>query len=387
MSTMRVLFNCVCLFASAFKTSVALRPGQQPDAYSMTPDALLWEEASAYGFFRDPDKRQRRANGNPKAYVMPKLPLATKRERYCMTSDRDRHTNFFSAQPNLHNQHMVFIGDSTMRQQYFNLASWLMLGKESDEEPANIPTKKRANYTAFWKIIFEHQTAQLTGDGGAHEICHCGRKGLTEELANNENASFVEDRFTTLPTIGTNLSYFGWFGAWDFHGYFNVSEEHPTEASCPVGDCQAPFEWTIKNDRFTDAEGVVELIERVVMKMTPTPTHVTINTGHWGSLTREGLESLFSLGQQIRKRTGTIFIWKTETRAALAFRNPKPEQYDLELKLASQYGWLVFDALNFTKHWDVTFYRNSLHALECKISLLNEDFVGNVLAVPGTGTR
>jgi len=384
---MRVLFNCACLFVSAIKTSVALRPGQNPDADSMTPDVLLWEEASAYGFSRDPDKRSSLINGNPKSYVMPKLPLPLKRARYCLSSDKGRHTNFFSAQPNLHNQHMVFIGDSTMRQQYFNLASWLMLGKESDEEPANIATKERANYTQVWKRIFEHQTAQLTGDGGAHEICHCGRKGLTEELANNGNASFVEDRFAMLPNIGTNLSYFGWFGAMDFHGYFNTSNEHPTEASCPVGECQAPFEWTIKNDRFTNAEGVLELIERVVMKMSPAPTHVTINTGHWGSLTREGLESLFSLGQTIRRRTGTIFIWKTETKAALSFRNPKPEQYDLELKLASQYGWVVFDALNFTKHWDVTFYRNSLHALECKISLLNEGFVGDVLAVPGTNAQ
>jgi hypothetical protein len=273
---------------------------------------------------------------------------------------------------------MVFIGDSTMRQQYFNLASWLMLGKESDEEPAFIPDKKRSNYTAFWKWVFEYQNAQLTGESGAHEICHCGRY---------ENESFVEDRFATLPSIGTNLSYIGWFGSWDFHGYFSAPNEYPTEASCPVGDCKAPFEWTIKNDRFTNAEGVMALIEQKVMHLSPAPTHVTINTGHWGSLTQEGLESLFSLGRQIRKRTGTIFIWKTETKAALASRNPKPEQYDLEVKLASQYGWLVFDALNFTKHWAAGHYRNELHALECRISLLNEYFVGNVLAVPDTYTQ
>jgi len=384
---MRLLFECACLFIYAIKTSVALNLGQSPDAESMTPDVLISEEASAYGFSRDSGKRLSRTSGNPKAYIMPKMPIAKQRAKYCLTSDTNRYTNFFSAQPKLHNQHMVFIGDSTMRQQYYNLASWLMLGKESDEEPANIAAKKRSNYTSFWKAIFEHQNAQLTGDGGAHEICNCGRHGLTDELANNENASFVEDRFAMLPNIGTNLSYFGWFGSWDFHGYFNASNGHPTEASCPVGDCEAPYEWTIKNDGFTNAEGVLELLERVVMKMSPAPTHVTINTGHWGSLTREGLENLFSYGQQIRRRTGTVFVWKTETRAALAFRNPKPEQYDLELKLASQYGWPVFDALNLTKHWDVSYYRNSLHALECKISLQNEDFVGNVLAAPGTYTH
>jgi len=369
---MSTFSKCACMCVFFTKTSVALRLAQESGAESMTPDLLTSEtEANMYGVARGQEE-------------LPPIDVSRMDDWFeesagaCPFLDDDRNTDFFiSEKPKLHNHHVAFVGDSTMRQQYYNLASWLMLGKQSTDFPATL-TPKSLIYAKHWKEVFEHQNAQLTGEGGAHEICHCGRETFNK-------TETVEDRFTMLPSIGTNLSFFGWFGDWDFHGYFDASQGRPTEDSCPVGSCRAPFKWTIENNEWKEARGTVELLERVVMKLSPTPTHVIINTGLWGSLTEAGLKRLFSCGQDIRRRTGTIFIWKTTTKkryAKYGHNKAAIEQADLELKLASQYGWLVFDAYNLTRTWDQPFYRDDFHARECKVSLLNRDFVGNLLVAP-----
>lgn len=272
--------------------------------------------------------------------------------------------------------HVVFIGDSMMRQHYFNLASWMIHGEARPEEPEALPTKD-CNYQDFWRAVYVHQNAQLRGDG-VSEICHCGR----EDQKGKKDAVFVEDRFVTLPGNGSSLSYFGWFGDWSFHGYFNPSNERPTQASCKIGKCTSPFRWTVKQPGWQDATGVVNLLSKVVMKMQPKPTHVVVNSGKWGHLTRLGLRKLFAAGAEIQKRDGIKFMWKTVSHSRSDTDNEHDRFVETEVTLARQYGWEVFDAYKMTSSYPLRgqYYRDELHFSERVVTRLNRMYLEKFLA-------
>ena len=113
-----------------------------------------------------------------------------------------------------HQPHLVFIGDSLMRQQYFNLASWLIHGEARPSEPNHFIVAD--TYQKLWRAIFRHQNRELQGES-VSEICHCGRDN--RDSNKHDFGDFVEDRFITLPESGSSITYINWSGEHAFHGY------------------------------------------------------------------------------------------------------------------------------------------------------------------------
>jgi hypothetical protein len=276
---------------------------------------------------------------------------------------------------NPHQPHFVFIGDSVMRQQYFNLASWVIHGKARPELPEKLPSIEY-QYNDFWKAVYRHQNTQLQGDG-VSEICHCGRK----DQQAHEPVVFVEDRFITLPGNGSSMSFYGWFGDASFHGYFTPPDERPTQASCKVGTCTSKFRWSIKQPSWQDARGVVQLLNSVVMKSQPKPTHVVVNSGKWGHLNTRGLRTLFAAGAEIQKRDGIRFTWKTVTHGRSDTRDEHQAFVDQEVKLAREFGWEVFDAYRMTRTYPSRgqYYRDPTHLSERATTHLNRVYLDKLL--------
>jgi hypothetical protein len=266
-----------------------------------------------------------------------------------------------------HQPHLVFIGDSMMRQQYDNLASWLIHDEARPEEPETAPDKE-SNYTGFWSEKYAYQKAQLEGDG-VSEVCHCGRQG-------EDNS--VEDRFITLPGNGSSLSYFGWFGNASFNGYFTASDARPTQASCPVGKCTSPFHWTIKQPDWRHAAGIVELLDSVIVHLQPKPTHVVVNSGKWGHLNGKGLHNLFSAGAKIQKRDGIKFMWKTVSHSKEDTQRCHQRSVKMEKALAYVYGWEVFDTYMPTHRYVLRnqYYLDLHHFAESVVTYLNRIYLG-----------
>jgi len=270
-----------------------------------------------------------------------------------------------------HQPHIVLIGDSMMRQQYFNLASWLIHGESRSPEP---PPMTEAGYQAFWKQIFRHQNEQLRSDN-VSEICHCGRH---PSLPLDSKDAFVEDRFITLPDNGPSISYFGWFGDFTFHGYFDPAGERPTQATCPVGECTTPFRWMVKQQDWRDGRGVVRLLKTVIKKLQPKPTHVVLNCGFWGHLTEHGLHNLFAAGAEIQKNDGIRVMWKTMTHLSpkQAVKFPKvPGITDMQIKLARQYGLDVFDAYSISHDYPESWFLDGTHMAEKGTTRINSRFL------------
>jgi len=289
--------------------------------------------------------------------------------------------------------HLVFIGDSMMRQQYFNLASWMIHGKTHPSRPSQpkpVPPprstgQQRVGDTpggikdvihdyALWKHMFSVQNQDLQGDG-VSEICHCGYDSEA-----NEKTRFVEDRFITLPENGSSISFFAWLGYWSFHGYFDPSKERPNQASCPLGDCKAPFLWTIDQARgdiaeWQNARGVVRFLRSIVMKLQPKPTHVVMNCGFWGHLTSVGLRNLFAAGAEIRERDGTRFVWKTVTHPKSDTTYNLQARVNMQKELARKYGWDVFDAYNVTRDFPAKWYQDDIHLQDPATTHLNRIYL------------
>mmetsp|Transcript_49268 Transcript_49268/g.140695 ORF Transcript_49268/g.140695 Transcript_49268/m.140695 type:complete len:391 (-) Transcript_49268:12-1184(-) len=266
--------------------------------------------------------------------------------------------------------HIAFIGDSLMRQQYFNLASWLIHGEARPEMPEKLPSIE-THYHDFWTAVYRHQNSELQADG-VSEICHCGRK---------DEALYVEDRFVALPANGSSMSFFGWFGDAPFHGYFTPPDERPTQISCKAGTCTSPFRWTIKQPAWQTARGVVQLLNSVVMKLQPKPTHVVVNSGKWGHLNTVGLRNLFAAGAEIQKRDGIRFMWKTVTHGRSDTKDEHQPFVDQEKKLAREYGWEVFDAYRMTSAYPMRgqYYRDPTHLSERATTHLNRMYLDKLL--------
>jgi len=263
-----------------------------------------------------------------------------------------------------------------MRQQYFNLASWLMHGESVPSEPAH-PLETRS-YQDRWRLYFLFQNRKLQGDN-VSEISHCGR-----DVRKKGAAPWVEDRFISLPGNGSSISYFGWFGEYSFNGYFKPPDERPAQSSCRlVGKCLPPFRWEIKQPEWKNAQGVVNLLSRVVMKLQPKPTHVVLNSGKWGHLNSHGLRNLFQAGAKIQKSEGTRFMWKTVTHSQPDTKSDYQSVVNAEKKLAQEYGWDVFDAYSETKdypgqkHGHV--YKDPLHLEDTATTHLNRIYMEALL--------
>jgi len=257
-----------------------------------------------------------------------------------------------------HPPHLVLIGDSLMRQQYFNLASWLIHGEARRSEPNHFIVAD--TYQKLWRAIFRHQNRELQGEN-VSEICHCGRDN--RDANKHDFGDFVEDRFITLPGAGPSITYINWSGEHAFHGYFNPSDEHPTQASCKIGTCTSPFRWTIKQPEWQNAQGLVQFLSSVIMKLQPKPTHVMLNSGKWGHLTSRGLHNLFAAGAEIQKRNGTRFVWKTVTHSNSDKQHDSQAVVNAEKMLAMKYGWEVFDTYNMTSTYPgrAHNYRDDMH--------------------------
>jgi len=321
------------------------------------PEISDWQ--SEYAIFTNGSKAQR------------EIPLAASDIReQSMMGDAVR-----TLKQNPHQPHFVFIGDSLMRQQYFNLASWLIHGKARPELPDTFPSMEH-QYHDFWRAVYGHQNAQLQGDG-VSEICHCGRKDQKE----HEPPVFVENRFIALPGNGSSMSFFGWFGDSSFHGYFNPPDERPTQASCKVGACTSQFRWTIKQPAWQNAEGVLQLLNSMVMKLQPKPTHVVVNAGKWGHLNTRGLHALFAAGAEIQKRDGIRFMWKTVSHGRSDTRDEHQAFVNQELKFAREYGWEVFDAYRMTNRYVMRgqYYRDVTHLSERAVTRLNREYLDMLL--------
>lgn len=275
-----------------------------------------------------------------------------------------------------HQPHIVFIGDSIMVEQYFNLASWLVHGEARPLEPKTQPSGiKIVTFQDLFRAAFSYQNKQLKGDG-VSEICHCGRDGRDGNT--HDFGNFVQDRFIALPGNGSSISYFGWFGGQSFHGFFNPPDERPTQASCQIGKCTSPFRWTIKQPEWQKGLGVVNLLSSVVAKLQPKPTHVVINSGKWGHLNSRGLHNLFAAGAKIQKRDGTRFVWKTVTHSKSDTNNNRQALVNMETNLAREYGWDVFDAYNLTRHFPRDLYKDDMHFQDRVATHLNRMFLEDV---------
>mmetsp|Transcript_46308 Transcript_46308/g.123002 ORF Transcript_46308/g.123002 Transcript_46308/m.123002 type:complete len:382 (-) Transcript_46308:254-1399(-) len=275
-----------------------------------------------------------------------------------------------------HQPHIVLVGDSLMRQQYFNLASWMIHGEARPSEPNHYIVAD--NYQKLWRAIFRHQNRELQGEG-VSEICHCGRDN--RDANKHDFGDFVEDRFITLPQNGSSITYINWSGEHAFHGYFNPSDERPTQAACEIGKCTSPFKWTVKQPDWQNAQGVVQLLRSVVAKLNPTPTHVMLNTGKWGHLTSRGLRTLFAAGAEIQQSMGTRFVWKTVTHSNGDRKHDSQAVVNAEKVLAMQFGWDVFDAYNMTSSYPgrAQNYRDDMHFEDKVTTHLNRMYVESLL--------
>jgi len=107
----------------------------------------------------------------------------------------------------------------------------------------------------------------------------------------------------------------------------------------------------------------VNFLSSVVMKLQPKPTHIVVNSGQWGFLNPQGLRNLFAAGNEIQRREGTRFVWKTITHGVDDTNHSNQVRVNFEKRLALTYGWGVFDAYDITSIYAGRdqFYRDKLH--------------------------
>jgi hypothetical protein len=354
-----VCFVTVQITSTAFRLE---RVSNSPDGVAQSSDqAVIVDWQSEYALFRNRSQVAARTA----------QPSDAERKDQRAMGEAVRALKEASHQP-----HLVLIGDSMMRQQYFNLASWFIHGEARPSEPKRMPEGN--GYQAFWKGIWRHQNKQLQSDS-VSEICHCGRHPT---LPADSKDAFAEDRFVALPDNGPSISYFGWFADYTFHGYFNPSNETPTQATCRVGECSTPFRWMVKQNQWRDGQGVVHLLKSVIKKLHPKPTHVVINCGFWGHLTSRGLKNMFAAGAEIQKDDGIRFVWKTMTHLSpkQTWKHPELQGItNMQMKLARQYGWDVFDAYSVSHKYPEDYYFDGVHMADKGSTNLNSRFLEALL--------
>eukprot|EP00933_Yihiella_yeosuensis_P021697 TRINITY_DN17143_c0_g2_i3.p1 TRINITY_DN17143_c0_g2~~TRINITY_DN17143_c0_g2_i3.p1 ORF type:complete len:480 (-),score=55.84 TRINITY_DN17143_c0_g2_i3:375-1814(-) len=336
------------------------------------------------------------------------------------------------------NSHVVFVGDSSLRYQYLNLAYQLLhqkgpsfeffqgCHKTSSSElkdgcPAEqILTSRESNFNSSGGSRGSGATRfdAAGGDGGAGVFFGAGDEGVagsgnetnftkkqqyewwskwyaaSSQILNSARStevcdcfqevccnSAIENRFFSMNERKYHLSFFSWFkDDISFRGHWTPSLGYPVRVTCQPGRCKAPWIWEVpqilKKSLTTDA--VVLLMTDLAARLKPMPKYMVLNRGFWGPLSGERLEKLFEAGQKLRVQFGTCFIWKTTSlqRHRLA-RNIEfwDNQTAMEITGAVRHGWPVVDIYSETKKLMRSAYWDNLHFRENITSYFNNMLV------------
>jgi len=188
-------------------------------------------------------------------------------------------------QAQMDNRHIVFVGDSLMRYQYISLAYWLHTGAF----PAHTPTILFKNNFAHWNAFYGVTNAMLY----PAEYCDCTYQG---EKVNVENRYYFNEK------RNITLSFYSYTGDHRrMHGYWmpgGAATNHQFHA--PTHET-GPRKWVVNS--------IQELFTNIIAKLTPKPSVLLLNAGHWNNKYKE--ESHRTAVLTIALSHFDRVIWKT----------------------------------------------------------------------------
>ena len=292
----------------------------------------------------------------------------------------------------LKGKHIMIMGDSISRYQYYNLAQFL---ESSYWHPLVVPASEHSRgWEGRYNGMYEGVNARLHG----HEICDCGR---TDNLT-------IENHYYFHPRLGIRLTFvwrtginnitfhpLGAMGERCQHDAFSRQRGGMSNASssdddvsdgedatgcsqgvCRPGGCAQADGYHSMNDM----GGVEHLVSQL------RPDALVMNVGLWmprindpGSVWR-----IAALGRRLRKEhPRLLLVWKTTTwmapgKAQWHHKNPP--------KLLRAAGWRVSDASGVTRairdraarQGPAAFYRDQVHFQPHIYRALNELLLGDL---------
>jgi hypothetical protein len=289
----------------------------------------------------------------------------------------------------LKGKHILLLGDSITRYQYYNLINFLDGG---EWHPRVSPA---AEHARGWRNGFNGLYAGVARRLGGREICDCGRRpGLALENHFYYNPALgVRVSFLWRPgTDGMHFHALQWVGErcqynafrqrrralnearWDDH----ASGSHCAQKGCSPGGCQR-----VGGSQFytlDDLTGVRYFVHKLQ------PDALVMNVGLWtGAINRpDRVEKLVELGRALRWEFPRLrLVWKTTT-----WRDPSAgmTEHTVPRELLSRAGWAIVDAAGATRgirelaarHGPGGFYRDPIHFQPFVYRALNELLLGDL---------
>ena len=163
------------------------------------------------------------------------------------------------------NQHVVMIGDCLMRYQYLSLV--YLLTTNTFINPNVRPNiLNELDFKGDW-ISFYNTTNQLFAP---HEHCDCFRKPSIDEGAKD----VYENRYYFSTERNISISYLQYFGdRQQFSGHWQPSDEVSRHYHKPPDLEYVEPKWVYHS--------IENLLSKVASKLTPKPSVLVLNTGHW----------------------------------------------------------------------------------------------------------
>jgi len=318
----------------------------------------------------------------------------------------------------LTDKHVVFIGSSTARYQYLNLAHHLLLGRAPSYtlthkglellaamNITNRPTKA-GNYESYWSQWNLASNRLLNQGEGGSEVCDCFRglpSSANNDLVSEKQMHNVDMRYATSYRHRAALTYVQWFmDEIPFRGHWHPELGYPIRVSCAPGECGPPYHWQLggQSGEQLDAllkraaplspampapgvrptasyvEPLVVLLDNVIMQLQPRPTHILIgapwpgdiNGATWMSMAR--FAELLAAGNRIMSRSSgnaIRFVWKTDTQpapcslGALSRKVMEPHVAQYRELVQRNPLWGLFDLWNATAAFGNECYEDKIH--------------------------
>ena len=188
-------------------------------------------------------------------------------------SERDFHTSEKGEESE--REHLVFIGDSTMRYSFLEFVDREHYRNNPDRLPQGLPPVELVHekYHKSWTSFFRYTTEHFEG----HMACDCQRSE-TFSLANE-----IENRYYTNPYNNHSYTYIQMYGDNQGHGRYKPDAVYNATISLPADDedYDPKANENLRKVWAYVGEDMDQLILQYVSKLEPKPTAIIMNAGLW----------------------------------------------------------------------------------------------------------
>lgn len=229
-------------------------------------------------------------------------------------------------------EHIVLVGDSTVRYMYLGLAYALKFGQERCDF---LGAKSVEHKYSTWAEFFKHTTEELA----PHEICDCSRSMKPGTFATQS----VENRYFTLEHHNMSVAYLSWYGYERMHGYWWPGTPLPSTFVLPQNGSRA--------HRFTWEMNYAEAHTKLLTALQPT-TVVLSGAAHHDPVDMRGhvnwsrVETWRHFSNSVRAAVPAArIVWSTPTDKALSGMQQS------DRTIAEQF-FAIFDAHAVSQRFD-----------------------------------